>query len=68
MLKATLETIAFCVTVYITYPLVVDSGYYPDGRFAHFIYVLGVYGIFYTFGKGGDLPRTQQKKTSPIKQ
>ena len=50
MLKATLEIIAFCVTVYITYPLAVDSGYYPDGRFAHFVYVLAVYGIFYTFG------------------
>ena len=51
MLKATLEIIAFCVTVYITYPLAVDSGYYPDGRFALVAYVLGVDAIFYTFGK-----------------
>ena len=46
MLKATLQTAAYALTCYITYPLAVDSGYYPAGRFASFMFMLGVYGIF----------------------
>jgi hypothetical protein len=51
VLKAILQTAAFCLTCYITYPLAVDSGYYPTGWLAHFMFVLGVYGIFYILEK-----------------
>ena len=51
MLKAILEITAFMLTCYIAHPLAVEYGSYPTGRLATFFFVLGVYGIFYTFGK-----------------
>ena len=50
MLKATLHIAAITLTVYITHPLAVQSGY-PSGLLLGAAYVVGIYGIFDILGK-----------------
>ena len=51
MLKAILEITAYMLTCWIAYPIAVEYASYPTSHLAHFFFALGVYGIFYIFGK-----------------
>ena len=41
-----LKAIAVGIVIYITHPLVVQYGFYPDGLAFGILYALGVVGLF----------------------